>query len=333
MKMWCMLICVVMIPMGLFAQGISNGTPFQVILDNLYKEMMPLCKGLIGSARLIGGFGALWYIGFRVWRSIAIAEPVDVYGLLRPFVLGFCILIFPSVIDLINGILYPSVKATALMVKNSQAAIHNYLRYKAANASLLEAFNPANWIRAAIQGLLEFLFETVALLIHAIRTFYLIVLAIIGPLVFGLSIFDGFQHLITVWLARYINVFLWLPVANIFGAIIAKIQEHLVSGIDYSVPIPGQPFSLSDWAYLAFLLIAIVGYCTVPSVANYIVNAGGGNTLLHKVTSFSMSAAKSAGSAMTGMASDAFGNAASKMSSGMSETGVSSGYFKDKISK
>lgn len=333
MKICVVVICVLMIPIVLPAQGISNGTPFQVILDNLYKDMKPLCKGLIDSARLIGGFGALWYIGLRVWRSIAIAEPVDVYGLLRPFVLGFCILVFPSVIDLINGILYPSVKATALMVKNSHAAIHNYLRYKAANASLLEAFNPANWIRAAIQGLLEFLFETVALLIHAIRTFYLIVLAIIGPLVFGLSIFDGFQHLITVWLARYINVFLWLPVANIFGAIIAKIQEHLVSGIDYSVPIPGQPFSLSDWAYLAFLLIAIVGYCTVPSVANYIVNAGGGNTLLHKVTSFSMSAAKSAGSAMTGMASDAFGNAASKMSSGMSETGVSSGYFKDKISK
>lgn len=333
MKMWCMLICVVMIPMGLFAQGISNGTPFQVILDNLYKEMMPLCKGLIGSARLIGGFGALWYIGFRVWRSIAIAEPVDVYGLLRPFVLGFCILIFPSVIDLINGILFPTVKATAGMVNNSHATIDKYLRYKAQHASLLEAFNPANWIRAAIQGLLEFLFETVALLIHAIRTFYLIVLAIVGPLVFGLSIFDGFQHLITVWLARYINVFLWLPVANIFGAIIAKIQEHLVSGIDYSTPIPGQPFSLSDWAYLAFLLIAIVGYCTVPSVANYIVNAGGGNSLLHKVTSFSVGATKSAGSAMTGMASDAFGNAASKMSSGMSETGVSSGYFKDKIGK
>ncbi|WP_438946738.1 conjugative transposon protein TraJ [Sediminibacterium sp.] len=333
MKICVVVICVVMIPIVLPAQGISNGTPFQVILDNLYKDMKPMCKGLIDSARLIGGFGALWYIGLRVWRSIAIAEPVDVYGLLRPFVLGFCILVFPSVIDLINGILYPTVKATALMVKNSHALIEKYLRYKAQHASLLEAFNPANWIRAAIQGLLEFLFETVALLIHAIRTFYLIVLAIIGPLVFGLSIFDGFQHLITVWLARYINVFLWLPVANIFGAIIAKIQEHLVSGIDYSTPIPGQPFSLSDWAYLAFLLIAIVGYCTVPSVSNYIVNAGGGNTLLHKVTSFSVGAAKSAGSAMTGMASDAFGNAASKMSSGMSETGVSSGYFKDKIGK
>ncbi len=45
-----------------------------------------------------------------------------------------------------------------------------------------------------------------------------------GPLVFGLSIFDGFQHTLRQWLARYVNVFMWLPVANIFGAITAKIQ-------------------------------------------------------------------------------------------------------------
>ena len=52
---------------------------------------------------------------------------------------------------------------------------------------------------------------------HTIRTFQLIVLAILGPLVFGLSVFDGFQHSLRHWIARYINTFLWLPVANIFG--------------------------------------------------------------------------------------------------------------------
>ena len=332
MKKWCVVICVMVLPIFVSAQGISNGTPFQVLLDNLYRNMMPLCKGLIGSARLIGGFGALWYIGLRIWRSIAAAEPVDVYGLLRPFVLGFCILIFPSVIDLINGILQPTVAATSAMVRGSNQAIDRYLQIKKEEGSVLGVFSPDYWIRAALQGLLEFLYETVALLIHAIRTFYLIVLAIIGPLVFGLSIYDGFQHLITVWMARYINVFLWLPVANIFGAIITRIQENMISGQSFSVPLPGQPLTLSDWAYLAFLLIAIVGYCTVPSVTNYIVNAGGGNTLLYKVSSFTMGAAKNAAStAMSGMSADAFGNSASRMSGSMSHNGVNNGYFKDKL--
>ena len=331
MKMCVWIMCVVL-PLSIKAQGISNGTPFQVLLDNLYKDMIPLCKGLIASARLIGGFGALWYIGMRVWRSIAAAEPVDVYGLLRPFALGFCILIFPSVIDLINGILRPTVQATVSMVKDSNQVINRYLAIKKEDSSLFGVLSPDYWIRAALQGILEFLFETVALLIHAIRTFYLIVLAIIGPLVFGLSIYVGFQHLITVWLARYINVFLWLPVANIFGAIIAKIQTNMISGQTFSVPLPGQPLSLTDWAYLAFLLIAIVGYCTVPSVANYIVNAGGGNALLHKVTSFSAGVAKAAGSAASGgMSADTFGNGASRMSSSMGDNGVSNGYLKEKL--
>jgi Homologues of TraJ from Bacteroides conjugative transposon. len=41
-------------------------------------------------------------------------------------------------------------------------------------------------------------------------------------------------------------------------------------------------FSATDTAYLIFLLIGIVGYFTVPSVANYIIHAGGGYALLTK---------------------------------------------------
>lgn len=332
MKKWGLLLIVGWVPVCVQAQGMSNGQGFQGILDHLYKEMIPLCKGLIGSARLIGGFGALWYIAVRIWRNIASAEPVEVFGLLRPFVIGFCILVFPSVIDLINGILQPIVTATAGMVTTSNEAIGKYLQLQDASTPGLGALNPANWIRAGLQVVLEFLFQTVALLIHAIRTFYLIVLAIIGPIVFGLSIYDGFQHLVTVWLARYINVFLWLPVANIFGAIIARIQANMVLESLQSVPVAGQPLSLSELAYLAFLLIAIVGYCTVPSVCNYIVNAGGGNALLHKVSSFTSSAvSKAASSTMSGMSADAFGNAASSVSSNMNDASINKGYFKDKL--
>jgi len=324
-------LCVLFLPGLATSQSISNGNGLQSLLDQLYKDMMPLCKGLIGTARLIGGFGALWYISLRVWRHIAAAEPVDVYGLLRPFVLGFCILIFPSVIDLVNGILQPVVKATAAMQSGTTDAMRAYFRQQR-EASVLEVISPMNWIRETFRELLELVFQGVALIINVIRTFYLIVLAIIGPIVFGLSIYDGFQHLVTVWLARYINVFLWLPVANIFGAIIARIQQNMMIGNGLSIPIPGQPFTVSDWAYMIFLLIAIVGYCTVPSVANYIVNAGGGNALLQKVTSFTIGAAKAAGSAASGgMSADAFGNSASKMSGSMSSNGLSNGYFKDKL--
>lgn len=325
-------LCVLFLPGLATSQSISNGYGLQSVLDQLYKDMMPLCKGLIGTARLMGGFGALWYISLRVWRHIAAAEPVDVYGLLRPFVLGFCILIFPSVIDLVNGILQPVVKATGAMQSGTTDAIKAYFNQQARETYGLTALNPGTWVREILRELLELLFQGVALIINVIRTFYLIVLAIIGPIVFGLSIYDGFQHLVTVWLARYINVFLWLPVANIFGSIIAQIQHNMLVSSGGSIPILGQPATISDWAYMIFLLVAIVGYCTVPSVANYIVNAGGGNALLHKVTSFTIGAAKAAGSAASGgMSADAFGNSASKMSGSMSSNGLNNGYFKDKL--
>ena len=83
------------------------------ILRNLYQDMMPLCSQMTGVAKGIAGLGALFYVAYRVWQSLSRAEPVDVYPLLRPFVLGFCIMFFPSVVlGTINNVLSPVVKGT-----------------------------------------------------------------------------------------------------------------------------------------------------------------------------------------------------------------------------
>jgi conjugative transposon TraJ protein len=181
---------------------------------------------------------------------------------------------------------------------------------------------------------LKVLFEGASLCIDTIRTFYLIVLAILGPLVFGIAVFDGFQHTLTIWIARYINIFLWLPVANIFGAIMGKIQENMLKLDIRQIATQGDTFfSSADTAYLIFMLIGIVGYFTVPSVANYIIHAGGSNTLLYKVSSLATMSTRSvvntAAQSTTSMVKDAYGDMKNMMSGGyQSEMGD---YFKDKI--
>lgn len=110
--------------------GSING--MQPVLDNVYNDMLPLCAKLIGVARGLAGFGALWYIASRVWRNIASAEPVDFYPLLRPFALGLAILLFPMVIGVMNGVLQPVVSATGSMVKDSNRAIEALLKQKEA---------------------------------------------------------------------------------------------------------------------------------------------------------------------------------------------------------
>ena len=62
------------------------------ILRSLYTEMMPLCSNMAGVAKGIAGLGALFYVAVRVWQSLARAEAIDVYPLLRPFAVGFCIM-------------------------------------------------------------------------------------------------------------------------------------------------------------------------------------------------------------------------------------------------
>src|SRR5690349_7288128 len=102
----------------------------QSVLDRLYNEMLPLCSSLIGVGRGLAGFAALWYIASRIWRHLANAEPVDFYPLLRPFAIGMAIMMFPSVIAVLNGILRPTVTGTAGMVANSNKAIAYLLQQK-----------------------------------------------------------------------------------------------------------------------------------------------------------------------------------------------------------
>lgn len=330
------------------AQGVGdemNG--LHAVLDQLYNEMIPLCSQLIGVGQGIAGFGAIWYIASRVWRHIANAEPIDFYPLFRPFVLGFCITIFPSVLGLLNGIMKPTVTGTSAMVANSNKALSELLKQKEEAVKNSEVgqvyigndgegdrdkwykyvykddpdkegffesigndiyfamsksmFAMQNKIKHFISEVLQVVFAAAALCINTLRTFQLVVLAILGPLVFGLAVFDGFQHTLSAWIAKYINIFLWLPVANIFGAIIGKIQEKMVALDIAQVQSSGDTFfSSADLAYLVFLIIGIVGYFTVPSVANSIVNAGGGSAMVQKVTSMMSS---TAGSPISGMRS------------------------------
>lgn len=49
-------------------------------------------------------------------------------------------------------------------------------------------------IQMAIREVVQFLFQAASLVVDTIRTFFLVVLSILGPLAFALSVFDGFQN-------------------------------------------------------------------------------------------------------------------------------------------
>ena len=101
------------------------------ILRSLYQEMMPLCSNMAGVAKGIAGLGALFYVAVRVWQSLARAEAIDVYPLLRPFAVGFCIMFFPTIVlGTINGVLSPVVQGTNRMLESQTLDMNKYREQK-----------------------------------------------------------------------------------------------------------------------------------------------------------------------------------------------------------
>ncbi len=219
------------------------------ILRSLYEQMMPLCGDMAGVAKGIAGLGALFYVAYRVWQSLARAEPIDVFPMLRPFAIGLCIMFFPTVVlGTINSIMSPVVQGTAKMLETETLDMNRYreqkdkLEYEAmmrnpetaylvSNEEFDKQLEELGWspgdmvtmagmyiergmynmkkgIRDFFREILELMFQAAALVIDTIRTFFLVVLAILGPIAFAISVWDGFQSTLTQWICaatyRYI---------------------------------------------------------------------------------------------------------------------------------
>ena len=195
------------------------------------------------------------------------------------------------------------------------------------------SYNFRNSIKQWMSEVLQVVYAAASLCINTIRTFYLIILAILGPLVLAFAVFDGFEHTLTVWIARYVNIFLWLPIANIFGSIIGKVQENMLRYDISQVKQQGDTFfSTTDTAYLVFLIIGIIGYFSVPTVANYVVHAGGGNSMVSKVNSLVVGTASTSTRAVAGaggMVADVLGDGSRGSRGGSASAG--NDYFKNKL--
>ena len=102
-------------------------TNLHTILESLYEDMMPLCGDMMAVAKGIAGLGALFYIAVRVWQAMARAEPIDVYPLLRPFAIGICILLFPTlVLGTLNNTLGLIVEGTHSMLETQTMDMEQY---------------------------------------------------------------------------------------------------------------------------------------------------------------------------------------------------------------
>ena len=267
------------------------------ILRKLYDEMTELCQPMMTLATAIAALGALFYIAYRVWQSLSRAEPVDVFGMLRPFCLGICILFFDVIVlGSLNGILSPVVQGTGAMLHDQTFDVRKFQEEKdrllsemPLKVAVTGEFNPTDeelekeiadmgWngedyavmqrmshtcysfslqsiVQTIMRKVMEFLFRAASLVVDTIRTFFLIVLSVLG----------------------HISVYLWLPISDLLGVMLARIQTLVLQSEMEMIQDPLSVFSPdgSTAIYLVFMLIGLVGYFCVPTVANWVVQAGG----------------------------------------------------------
>ena len=170
-------------------------------------------------------------------------------------------------------------------------------------------YNMKRSIRLWFQELLELLFQSAALVIDTIRTFFLIALSILGPIAFALSVYDGFQSTLTQWITRYISIYMWLPVSDLFSSVLARIQVLMLTRDIEAMSDPTFIPDSSNTVYIIFLIIGIFGYFTIPTVANWIIMAGG---VSHANRAMNQTATKVGNVAAAG-AGAAVGNIAGKI--------------------
>lgn len=150
-------------------------------------------------------------------------------------------------------------------------------------------------IKEWFRNLLEMLFQAAALVIDTIRTFFLIVLSILGPIAFAISVWDGFESTLTQWITRYVSVYLWLPVADLFSSMLARIQSLIMERDIEMLADPAFIPDTSNTVYIIFMIIGIVGYFTIPTVTGWIIQAGGAGNFTRNVNQTAMKTGNIAG--------------------------------------
>ena len=127
---------------------------------------------------------------------------------------------------------------------------------------------------------------------------------------FAISCWDGFQASLSQWFVRYISIYLWLPVSDLFSSVLARIQVLM---LQQDIELLADPNFIPDGSngvYITFLIIGIIGYFTIPTVANWIIQAGGGAGNYGKNVT---QAASKTGSVVAGTAGAAVGNIAGRL--------------------
>ena len=273
---------------------------------------------------MLCGLFALVYIANILMKTWAKGEPIDFHSLVRPFIIGVVVSNFSLVYSAVDGVFsvvnqYTEVVANvdSEELTNNKQQLEN-LKSKYVDKGKEQEESTGFWrnlfsidsaksffdnlyvncmdlLLQGLQYIAGIAFGAVKLTIRAVSLAFRIVLVVFGPIAFALSLLPMFKDNWKNWLSKYINVCMFIPIANLMDVIINQLHNTMIeqnihvyesalqkmatdaSSVDSSI-------TTVTVSYVIFLVAFIVLYLMIPSIASYIVSSSGMESLTGGIT-------------------------------------------------
>ena len=275
-------------------------------------QLAPLAEQYLSAltlpAQLLCGLFAFLYIGTKLWSTWSRGERIDFYPMLRPFAIGLVIVFFSTFASLLDVVVYPIELAMdsllASVQEDFQAQQSAYLQLSeqvrdaiavfertslehesliadetAASATFLQGVTTASHMSQLVLTGVSYFLQIYVQLAK-------LVLLLIGPFAFALSLLPGFQQNIQQWVARYLHVALLLPFITLVSFMVSLLFTGCVypALIELLTPYANAGYTYADYQQaehaqtmvhlllLLFHLLSAALYLLAPVFAKWLIS-------------------------------------------------------------
>ena len=125
---------------------------------------------------------------------------------------------------------------------------------------------------ALIGGIL-FMVVKILLFVQQILCYtYLMVNSLLGPFVMAIAILPGFETGLKNWIARYIQIAMWIPIGYFVLYINLQVGKAFCT-----MAAAGEVGLAMDWFMIALQVVALMSVASVPKMAAWIIESTGAN--------------------------------------------------------
>ena len=124
-----------------------------------------------------------------------------------------------------------------------------------------------------VVGAILFLLVKILLFVQQILcNTYLLMNSLLGPFIMALAILPGFETGLKNWVARYIQIAMWIPIGYLVMYINLQIGNAFCN-----LAAAGQTGLAMDWFMIALQIVALVSVASVPKMAAWVIESTGAN--------------------------------------------------------